>query len=258
MEKALEDWRSKECQGRIARIKVDQKASHSHLSNLKLSDSLVSFIVKARLQLSECNSLLHTYYPAAYPRSCNRCGFPWDTISHVLNNCRASKGAIKARHNRMLKIITTAVSDIHGDTDQTAILKDQLVKPCYFDHTQALPAFEGVLHTRPDLCVINHSERSCLLIEVAVPFDPFLNDCYQNKFDKYLPLCQRIQDMGYSCKIIVLIVGSLGNVHPRFVSGLSLSGLPNVRAKSIARYCSISAMIGSKIIWKQRCKAVLP
>ena len=205
----------------------------------------------------ECNSQLHIYYPNAYPKSCTRCGFHSDTVSHVLNGCRDSKCAIQARHNRVLDIISNAVSALVC-LAETTILKDQPIRPTHFDDTEIESVFEGIHSNRPDLSVINHRERSCSIIEIAVPYDPFINDCYQLKFDKYLPLSQKISDLGYSCKIIVLIVGSLGSVHSRFASGLKLAGFCNARAKAIARYCSVSAMIGSRIIWKQRCKAVLP
>jgi hypothetical protein len=97
-----------------------------------------------------------------------------------------------------------------------------------------------------------------MLVEVAVPFDAFVDDCYASKFNRYFPLCQKIADTGYQCRIIVLIVGSLGNLHNRFANGLRLTGICGRRARAIAKYCSVSAMIGSRIIWKQRCKATLP
>ena len=103
------------------------------------------------------------------------------------------------------------------------------------------------------MCVINHEQRQCLIVEVAVPFDAFVNESYQAKFDKYLPLCHRISDLGFQCKIIVLIVGSTGSVHKKFISGLVLAGLSIKCSRAIAKYCSVSAAIGSHIIWKQRC-----
>ena len=50
----------------------------------------------------------------------------------------------------------------------------------------------------------------------------------------------------------VLIVGSLGNVHRRFTSGVRMLGIPNVLAKSLAKYAFVSAMIGSHIICRKR------
>ena len=110
-------------------------------------------------------------------------------------------------------------------------------------------------HTRPDLCVTDHATRTCFTVEVSMPFDVFVHECYQNKF---IPLTvQAITEKGYDCKIIVLIVASLGSAHCRFVSGLRLIGIPTSSAKRIAKYCSVSTTIGSRIIWKQRCRSML-
>ena len=106
--KQLCSWKEKESQGRIARVKsIDHRVSSSYLDNLKLSDNLVKFVTKARLQLLECNSLLHLYYPLSYSKRCMRCNFHSDTVSHVLNGCKKSKGAIQTRHNRIVDIIAT-------------------------------------------------------------------------------------------------------------------------------------------------------
>ena len=36
---------------------------------------------------------------------------------------------------------------------------------------------------------IDHAARTCIIIEVFVPFDVFVNDCYHCKFKRYLPRC---------------------------------------------------------------------
>ena len=117
--------------------------------------------------------------------------------------------------------------------------------------------FVGVGATRPDAGVIDREQRTCIIVEVAVPFDPFVSECYQGKFDKYLPLCQRIQEFGFDCKVLVFIVGSLGSIHSKFVSGLKIAGFPLRRAKALAKFCSVSVMIGSRMAWKRRCRESL-
>lgn len=247
-------WCEKEYQGRVARTEnVDRRLSSSYLTNPKLSDVLVKFVAKARVQLTETNSQLHLYYPGDYPRSCDRCGFHSDTLSHVLNGCQESRNAIQSRHNRIMNILAKTVREINTSC---AISVDSTVKPEMFNSDER--AFPGIQHNKPDICVIDHDRKICFLIEIAVPFDPFVNESYQAKFDTYLPLCQRIGDLAYECKIVVLIVGSLGSVHNRFVSGLLLLGLTKRCATSTARYCSVSSMIGSRMIWRQRCHAILP
>ena len=77
-----DEWEEKVSQGRTARAyNTDINLSSSHLVNFLLSDSLVKLVLKARPQLLECNSLLHTYYPGTYAKSCSKCGFYVDPIS---------------------------------------------------------------------------------------------------------------------------------------------------------------------------------
>ena len=92
-----------------------------------------------------------------------------------------------------MNIIAKEVSE----TNKTSLISiDSLVRPEMFMVEER--AFPGIHHNRPDICVIDHESKTCMLVEVAIPFDVFLNDCYQSKFDKYLPLCQRIGDIGYN------------------------------------------------------------
>ena len=249
-----QEWREKESQGRLARADdINHSLSSSHLTNLHLSDKIVQFVTKARLQLLECNTLLHTYYPAVYTKTCLRCGHASEKVSHVLNGCASSKNSFQKRHDRIVEIVRRNVA--FTNTTST-ILDNKIIKPTHFGAES--DAFTATTHTKPDLCLINNTKNTCTIIEVSVPFDAFASECYKHKFHKYQPLNQSIQELGFQCKTIVLVVGSLGSVHNRFVSGLKMTGIPNCRAKSIARFASVSAMIGSHIIWKQRCRHVLP
>ena len=251
LQNAVQDWREKESQGRLARAdEIDYALSSSHLTNLHLSDKIVQFVTKGRLQLLECNTLLHTYYPATYSKSCSRCGYASETVSHILNGCAENKNSIQKRHDRIVDIVRRNIASV----DTTTVIENKVIKPTHFGADAE--NFTAAPHTKPDLCVIDNRTRKCSIIEVSVPFDAFVSDCYQHKFDKYQPLNQCIQETGYQCKTVVLVVGALGSVHTRFVSGLKLLGLTPYRAKSVARYASVSAMIGSRMIWKQRCKQV--
>ena len=96
--------------------------------------------------------------------------------------------------------------------------------------------------------MIDHHNKKCYIVEISVPFYAFLDKCHDGKFQKYMPLCELMVHFGYDTKIFVCIVGSLGHVHKRFSSGLKLMGIPSSVAKSVAKYASVSAMIGSHII----------
>ena len=85
----------------------------------------------------------------------------------------------------------------------------------------------------------------CLYVEFSVPFDRFIDLCYQHKFNKYIELCNKCNELGYHTRIIVLIIGPLGLVHNKFVNGLEVIGFTTSKAKAIAKYVSVSAQIGS-------------
>ena len=91
-------------------------------------------------------------------------------------------------------------------------------------------------------------------VEFSVPFDRFIDLCYQHKFNKYIELCNTCNELGYHTRIIVLIIGPLGLVHRKFVNGLKVMGFTTSKAKAIAKYVSASAQIGSYLCWFSRMR----
>jgi hypothetical protein len=109
-----------------------------------------------------------------------------------------------------------------------------------------------ITHNIPDIFMIDHANKVVFIVEVSHPFDAFIETCYQSKFNKYMPLNLVIQGLSYRCQTIVLIIGSLGIVHRHFVPGLVKLGLKKTVAKAIAKFLSISCMIGSRRVWRRR------
>ena len=105
--------------------------AYRHRTLLTSILTIVKFVLKARLPLLECNSLLHTYYPGTYAKSCWRSGFYADTVSHALNGCRESKNSIQKRHNRLASIVMQNVRDRFP---RAMILEDQIVQLLYFEN----------------------------------------------------------------------------------------------------------------------------
>ena len=105
--------------------------------------------------------------------------------------------------------------------------------------------------------IINRGEKEVTIIDISTPFDAFLETCYNQKFNKYLPLSMELNDLGFRTKIFVLVIGSLGHVHRRFVSGLKNIGFSQTESKFLAKYLSISVIIGSYKVWKFRCRFIV-
>ena len=241
----LEHWHSLQQQGALSREAypvADMACSNSHLTNSNITDHLTRFIAKGRLQLLETNAVNNTYYPNTYSRSCPLCQFHTDTNSHALNGCSKLKGLYIERHDRCVQVLRRELEE------------NVLTEFCeiYENQTVSLDGLSVAGPCKPDLCIIDHLNSVAFIIEIANPFDTFIDKCYEHKFHKYMPLCLTLNEAGFFTKIIVLIIGSLGTVHRRFGKGLMLLGLSKRKSKSLTKYLSLSVMIGSRRIWARR------
>ena len=101
--------------------------------------------------------------------------------------------------------------------------------------------------------MVDESSGEVLILEVGCTFDHSLEEAFLTKLLKYQQLKLTISQLDYRCELVVLIFGSLGHVHKLVVRGLQIAGLTKRKAKQLAKYCSISAIIGSRSIWRRRC-----
>ena len=113
--------------------------------------------------------------------------------------------------------------------------------------------FSNISANTPDVVLVDEINRELLILEIGCTFDYSLEEAFSTKMLKYLQLTQTISQLGYKCKLLVFIFGSLGHVHKLVVRGLQMAGLSKRRAKQLAKYCSVSAIIGSRSIWRRRC-----
>jgi hypothetical protein len=245
VQKDLDHWKSLEQQGRLQQETLpyaDMSCSVGHLTNINVHDQLTKFIAKGRLQLLETNAVCNTYFPGTYLRQCSLCGFYSDTNSHALNGCRQLKGLYTERHDRCVHLVKKELE------------KTVITELCQLFENQPV-RFEGFTtdtSSKPDMCLLDHRNSVAFIVEISNPFDSFIEQCFQHKFNKYMPLCFLLNDMGFMTRIVVLVVGSLGSVHRKVVPGLTLLGLSRRQSKALAKYLSISVMIGSRRAWARR------
>ena len=133
------------------------------------------------------------------------------------------------------------------------LYKHSTVKPSMFSLCNDDSVFSNISANTPDVIVVNETHKEVFILEVGCTFDYSLEEAFLTKVLKYNQLEQTIAQLGYRCKLLVFIFGSLGHVHKLVVRGLQMAGLTKRRAKQLARYCSVSAIIGSRSIWRRRC-----
>jgi hypothetical protein len=246
-------FKTKQSQGQVINTPcIDFQLANNYLTNTTITDNLVRFIYKTRMQLLECNSLLHRYYPQVYQKTCPLCRNPSDTVSHVLNGCMNFHEMYIRRHDRIVNHIHQQITSIHPEV---TVYNNKIITSEMFN-SQSHELYHNLEHCKPDLLVINHHNRTVFIVEVSVPFDAFINQCYQTKFEYYRPLCDVINlDTAYTSKTVVIIIGSTGCVHNKVTTGLKMLCIDTRRSKAIAKYLGLSAAIGSKIIWQMRVRA---
>jgi hypothetical protein len=78
---------------------------------------------------------------------------------------------------------------------------------------QAVHTDREVIENRPDIIIKNEKEKTCTLIDVAIPADRNVVRKETKKKLKYNSLCIKIQRMwNLKCTIIPLIIGATGIV----------------------------------------------
>ena len=80
--------------------------------------------------------------------------------------------------------------------------------------------FSNLTANTPDVVVVDEDSREVTILEVGCTFDYSLEEAFLAKVLKYQPLKSEIEQLGYECKLLVFIFGSLGNVHRLVARGL--------------------------------------
>ena len=74
---------------------------------------------------------------------------------------------------------------------------------------------------RPDLVIIDKRDKSCQIIDVAIPEDNGGREKEDEKVEKYLDLAREVRKMwGVKTKVIPVVVGELGSIPLRLNDNL--------------------------------------
>ena len=173
-------------------------------------------------------------------------------MAHVLNGCRQFQNYYSSRHDRIVLKIFKFLQEYCVDGYNIHMEKmGQTLFPEYQNDWQLIP------NRKPDIVIINKRSKSCIIVEVTVPYDLYFSEAKNAKKLKYQLYCRLLENYGYTTKIIVLCFGSLGTIDNEVKTGL-VNFKPNIeKMKELLHSCSISAIIGSNYIWRSRVKRLL-
>ena len=246
--KYLESAKKLSIQGSFFTLKNLQiKSSHSVLYNWNISDSLVKFCLKARLNILPTEYTKFLWNKENNP-ICTLCRFKPEYMSHVLNGCNVLNNFYSRRHDRIvdkfadelkLYIPNKSISVNKLCEKVFPFLKEELVK---------------IVHRKPDIVVVRND--ICYIVELTVCYDTYFEFSHAAKVSRYGELVNCLNNQGIKSNLLVMCFGSLGTIKGNVRNNLRILGFDSDNSKYFLSWASISCIIGANYIWRHRVKKI--
>ena len=204
---------------------VHKEKSWNWLRYSGLKKETESTIFAAQEQAVGTNYIKSVIYKENVSKDCRLCGKAEETIAHIVSECQQlAQAQYKGwRHDKVAQIVHWKLCQKlgldHGDrwynhkidsaivTNDFRLLWDFPIQTDY-----------RLEHNRPDIVLENKKDRSCLLIDIACPFDTRIDRKEKEKIEVYQDLKREIKRM-WNVKevtIVPLIIGALGTIGKNF------------------------------------------
>ncbi len=216
-------WEDKVMHGRYPkRLKdpdVDQQKTHQWLRNAGLKAETEGLIIAAQDQSLATRSYHHRIIKDGTDPQCRICGKYEETIDHIISGCpELAKTEYIHRHNKVAAYIHWKLLGVYNinksekwynhepqtvtESDDVTILWDMPI------HTD-----REIKANRPDIVIKDKKEKSCMLIDVAIPSDRNTSVKVTEKLSKYKDLEIEVNRMWQMKTITIpVVIGALGLV----------------------------------------------
>ena len=166
---------------------------------------------------------------------CRLCGERDETVAHIVSECKqlAQNEYKKCRHDKVAAMLhwslcqqygfpCTEKSYEHVITKEMRVLENDEVKVLWDFPIQTDEKLE---HNRPDIAIVKKKKRTCMLIDVACPFDTRIERKEKEKIEVYTDLKYEIlkcwRNEVKTVIIIPVVIGALGIVTKNLENYLS-------------------------------------
>ena len=209
---------------------IEQKISQQVYNGLKLSDSLVTFVVRARMNQLPCNQLINMWNKEHEKRR-TLCNHNIESVAHLMSSCRKWKDLYPRRHDR---IVSTVSEKIQKSSPASHLFVNKMAETVF---PVLRNEIEEKSSRKPDIIELKENEKECEIIEITVCFDMYMEQSYSGKTDKYKELIRVLEQNVIKAKINVLCFASLGSVHKAVRTCLKKLGLSHEEAKPTMKWC---------------------
>ena len=233
-ERRLKDWEEKPLHGQYLRQtkEVSSEQSWRWLQNGDLKRETESLIVAAQNQSIRTNLVKAKIDKSQGDSLCRLCKKADESIDHIVSGCsKLAQKEYKRRHDNLGKIVhwkvakecRFEVASKWYEHEPESVLENEDYKILWDFSIQTDHVIEA---RRPDLVVVNKKERTCKIIDFAVPGDSRIEEKEKEKIEKYQDLGRELKKLwNVRMKIIPLVVGSLGAIPKQFDKRLKDIGI---------------------------------
>ena len=198
----------------------DLKRETESLTVAAQSQSIRTNLVKVRIEKNQGDSL------------CRMCRKVDESIDHIVSGCsKLAQREYKRRHDKLGKIVhwrlawkcSFEAGNKWYEHELESVLENEDYKILWDFSIQTDHVIEA---RRPDLVVVDKKERSCNILDFAVPGDSRIEEKEKDKIEKYQDLGRELQKRwNVKVKIIPLVVGALGAIPKQFRNTLKQIGI---------------------------------
>ena len=155
-----------------------------------------------------------------------------ESIDHIVSGCsKLAQKEYKRRHDNLGKIVRWKLArkcnleagDKWYEHEPESVLENEDYKISWDFSIQTDHVIEA---WRPGLVLVDKKERSCKIIDFAVPGDSRVAEKEKDKIEKYQDLRRELQKIwNVKVKMIPLVIGSLGAIPKQFGNRLKQIGI---------------------------------
>jgi len=227
----IPDWYSKPLHGAwhtsVTQV-ADIGKTYQWLNRTGLEMNTEALIMAAQEQALNTRAVAAEIYHTTQDPHCRLCGEHRETVAHLVSGCSKLAGtAYTDRHNYLAAIVYRAICSKYGlehsrkpkDTPEKVVQNDR-VKLLWDFHIQTDIRLK---HNQPDIVLVDRQDKTCLIIDIAVPRDENIREKEQEKVSKYEPLRIELERLwNVDTKVVPVVVGALGAVTTHLSQWLSM------------------------------------
>ncbi|KAI5751249.1 hypothetical protein M8J77_005743 [Diaphorina citri] len=223
----MNNWKSKRLHGQYIKGLLERKntvdisKTFEWLKSSRLKSVTEAYIMAAQDQALRTKNYEKNILKLDVDDKCRLCHSPGENITHIVSGCtQLAKHEYTTRHDKICKYLHYNIclalgmdnnpkQKWYAKEPEPVTTKDEITI-CY---NQQVQTDRTVNANKPDIIIKNRKDRTCTIIDVAVPADMNVEKKEAEKKLKYKDLAIEIERMwNMKVKIVPIVIGALGVV----------------------------------------------